>query len=424
MDAIILPSKLGGTLQVPPSKSMAHRLLICAALARGTSQVQNLSYSVDITATATAMAQLGAQLNTSAGTATVTGTGGHFAPPTKAVNCHESGSTLRLLIPVFSLLGKPVKFTGAARLFQRPHAVYANIFKNQNLPFTQTETSLEIQGPLQSGHYSLAGNVSSQFISGLLFALPLLQGNSTLTIAPPFESRSYVLLTQQAQSLFGVQSNWLNKNTLHIPGGQQYNATHCTVEGDWSQAAVPAVLGAVLGGVSVAGLSQTSAQGDKAILDILQRCGAAAQWQNGLLTLTPPPGGLCTPSDIDMADCPDLGPIVSTLGLFCRGTTRLVNAGRLRIKESDRIAAMQTELNKLGGALTSTQSTLTIPGPAKLTATQPAAAHTDHRIVMALTAAALMAGMPLTIAGAEAITKSWPSFFKDLQTIGAKVELT
>lgn len=425
MIAFIQPSKLAGTMQVPPSKSMAHRLLICAALAGGTSVVQNLSNSVDISATTQALMQLGAQITTvqNAPSAAITGTGGHFSLPRAAVNCQESGSTLRLLIPLFSLLGQPVQFTGAKRLFQRPHSVYAEIFAKQNLLFSQSETSLTIQGPLKSGEYSLAGNVSSQFISGLLFALPLLPQASTLNIAPPFESRSYVELTRHAQSLFGVHSRWQNSHTLHIPGGQQYIPAHCTVEGDWSQAAVPAVLGALLGGISVAGLSPTSPQGDKAILEFLARCGATITWQDGLLALAPPAAGLAAPGDIDMADCPDLGPMLTALAMFCHGTTRLVNAARLRIKESDRIATVETEFAALGANLSSTADTLTIHGPAHLLPGKTAHSHNDHRVVMALTAAALAGDIPLAIEGAEAITKSWPGFFEDLQTIGAKVVL-
>lgn len=417
----LTPANLHGSLTVPPSKSMAHRMLLCAALANGVSQISNLQYSVDIKTTLAAALQWGAQASPVLDGQQITGTGGAIAAPTAPVHCAESGSTLRFLIPIFALANSPVTFTGAARLFQRPLTVYQHIFKQQGLLFAPGPQSLTIQGPLSGGHFSIAGNVSSQFISGLLFALPLLPQNSTLSITPPFESHSYVQLTRAAQSLFGVTSQWQDENTLFIPGGQQYTPASCRVEGDWSQGAVPAVLAAVRGGIVINGLNPASAQGDKAILDILQRCGAQISWRQNALHITPPQEGLCSPGQIDLADCPDLGPILCTLGVFCRGQTHIVNAGRLRIKESDRIDSMQQMLGKMGARMRSDADSIVIEGPCKLTPNAVTNSCNDHRVVMTLSAAAWCAGVPLTIQGANAIQKSWPGFFADFAALGATV---
>lgn len=422
MIAQITPSTLTGTWQVPPSKSMAHRLLICAALANGTSHISHLDYSIDIKTTIGAMRQLGADITTHADSAVVQGIGGKFSTPSSAVYCAESGSTFRFIIPLFSLLSEPVTFTGAPRLFQRPLTAYQQIFAQQGLPFAMDEEQLTLQGPLRSGQYTLAGDVSSQFISGLLFTLPLLNGDSTITITPPFESRSYVELTRSAQSLFGVQSEWLDDYTLRISGAQHYTAKDFSVEGDWSQAAVPAVLAALGENITVKGLSSASVQGDRVILSILEQCGAVAKWDDDSFTLKPPSTGLIAPKTIDLADCPDLGPILCALALFCKGTTRIINAGRLRIKESDRIQSVVEEFTKLGAVIATTQDSISITGGSLLggVVTQ---SHNDHRIVMALSAIAIGAKLPLQIDGAEAIRKSWPSYFDELQALGAQVNL-
>jgi 3-phosphoshikimate 1-carboxyvinyltransferase len=346
-----------------------------------------------------------------------------LAAPVGDVDCGESGSSLRFFIPLCSLSGKPATFTGAPRLFARPLGAYADIFSKQGLRFELGENSLTVQGPLNSGEFSLRGDVSSQFISGLLFALPLLRGDSTVYIVPPFESRSYVELTRSAQALFGVHSTWARETTLKIPGGQRYTPTVCTVEGDWSQAAVPAVVAAVRGGISIAGLLPNSQQGDKAILDVLRRCGADIKWENNVLKINPPAKWLAAPGDVDIADCPDLGPILCTLAAFCRGTTRLVNAGRLHAKESDRIVSMRAELGTMGVHVESTEDTVTIERSAALLPNAAIQSHNDHRVVMAMYAAALCAGVPVTMDGAEAVNKSWPTFFEDFTGLGAQITL-
>ena len=414
------PGGIGGVIAAPPSKSMAHRAVLCAALAVGRSHITHLEFSKDISATLSAAAQLCAAVGTGADDATVQGLG-HFLPLTVPVDCCESGSTLRFLIPIASLTGQPVTFTGRGRLMERPQCVYETLYREQNLRFEQSLSGLTVEGALTPGDYRLAGNVSSQFISGLLFALPLLPGDSTLHLIPPVESRSYIDMTRAVQAAFGVHSRWLDATTLLLPGGQQYHPCDYNVEGDYSQAAFPAVLGAVCGGVTITGLAPDTLQGDAAILDILRRCGAVFTRTGDSVTFAKAPlHGV----DIDLADCPDLGPVLMVLGLLCEGTTVIRNAQRLRLKESDRIAAMEAELRACGGVLESEGGTITVHGCAEhLHAPEGILhGHNDHRVGMSLAVLSAAAGLPLTVDDAEAIQKSWPNFFAAIRPLGVEVE--
>ena len=421
MQITIQPDRnIDGVIMAPPSKSMAHRAVLCAALAKGISHIRNLEFSKDIAATLAAAGQLCARVTTGGNDAVVEGLG-RFLPVEAPVDCCESGSTLRFLIPLASLTGQAVTFVGRGRLMERPQSVYEQLYRERNLHFEQTPAGLTVAGTLPSGEYTVAGNVSSQFISGLLFALPLLAGDSVLHLLPPVESRSYIEMTRAAQAAFGVGSRWLDDVTLAIPGGQHYRPGHYTVEGDYSQAAFLAVLGAVRGGVTIAGLAEKTLQGDAVILDILRRCGAKfARTEAGLTFEKAPLHGV----DIDLADCPDLGPVLMVLGLLCQGKTVIRNAERLRIKESDRIAAMEAELRACGGVLASEGGTITIEGCAGALhpPESPLHGHNDHRVVMSLTVLALAAGLPLSIDDAEAVQKSWPHFFDALRPLGVEVE--
>ena len=413
------PARIGGTVSAPPSKSMAHRAVLCSALAKGTSHIENLEFSKDISATLAAAGQLCARVESGPADVLVEGLG-HFRPVFGPVDCCESGSTLRFLIPLASLTGQSITFVGRGRLMERPQSVYETLYREQNLHFEQANGQLTVAGSLRSGEYTLAGNVSSQFISGLLFALPLLAGDSTLHLIPPVESRSYIEMTRAAQAAFGVTSHWLDDTTLCIPGGQQYHPRDYIVEGDYSQAAFLAVLGAVKGGITLTGLAAETLQGDAAILDILRRCGAKfTRTEAGLVFEQAPLRGV----DIDLADCPDLGPVLMVLGLLCEGTTVIRNAERLRIKESDRIAAMEAELRACGGVLSSEGGTITVQGckPRLHAPEAPLSGHNDHRVVMSLTVLALAADIPLAINEAEAVQKSWPHFFDALKPLGVEV---
>ena len=421
MDVVVKRARaVAGRIAAPPSKSMAHRAVLCAALAKGTSHLHHLAFSKDISATLGAAGRLCARVTTGENDAVVEGLG-RFLPVDAPVDCCESGSTLRFLIPLASLTGQEVTFTGRGRLMERPQSVYKTLYQQQGLRFEQGADRLTVEGALTPGEYELAGNVSSQFISGLLFALPLLDGDSTLHLIPPVESRSYIDMTRAVQAAFGVTSRWLDGNTLALPGRQHYRPCDYDVEGDYSQAAFPAVLGAVCGGVTVTGLSPDTLQGDAVILDILHRCGAQFTREGDSVTFAKAPlHGV----DIDLADCPDLGPVLMVLGLLCEGTTVIRNAERLRLKESDRIAAMEAELRACGGVLESEGGTITVHGCAEhLHAPEGILhGHNDHRVVMSLAVLSAAAGLPLTVDDAEAIQKSWPNFFAAIRPLGVEVE--
>ena len=447
MRAILYPSEISGRVAAPPSKSMAHRALICAALAKGESRVLNLSASQDITATLAAMRLLGASAAdmdapecrrgaaaayahwsgertvSGPGSLILKGTGGlPFAPVSGPVDCCESGSTLRFLIPLFSLTDAPVRFTGRGRLMERPQGVYARMFAKRGLGFAQDADGITVRGALSAGEYTLAGNISSQFISGLLFATPLMEAPSTIEVRAPFESRSYVDLTTDAMQKFGVKVSVRARKdgsaTYKVAAPQHYAAADMDVEGDYSQAAFLAVLGSTVGGITITGLPSGSHQGDRVILDILKQCGAKFERSGSHVTFH---RSLLKAVEIDLADCPDLGPVLIALGCFCSGTTIIRNAGRLRIKECDRIAAMQEELAKMGGTVKADGDTLTIEGCALHKPTAPLNGHNDHRIVMAMAVAALAAGQPAVIEGANAVNKSWPDFFEVIKGLGAHV---
>ena len=387
--AAIEPGRLAGTAAVPPSKSAAHRAVVCAALAAGTSHIGNVEFSQDILATLGAAQQLGAKVERGEHELTITGRGNAdgFATITRPVFCNESGSTLRFILPLFSLTAQKVRFTGAGRLMQRPQEIYAQLFERQGLRFDQNEQGITIFGRLC-----------------------------------PFESRSYVDLTTDAMQKFGVKVSVRARKdgsaTYKVAAPQHYAAADMDVEGDYSQAAFLAVLGSTVGGITITGLPSGSHQGDRVILDILKQCGAKFERSGSHVTFH---RSLLKAVEIDLADCPDLGPVLIALGCFCSGTTIIRNAGRLRIKECDRIAAMQEELAKMGGTVKADGDTLTIEGCALHKPTVPLNGHNDHRIVMAMAVAALAAGQPAVIEGANAVNKSWPDFFEVIKGLGAHV---
>ena len=334
------------------------------------------------------------------------------------LDCNESGSTLRFMIPCAALSAAPAVFMGRGRLMERPMGVYANLFLEQGLRFDQGDGQILVQGPLQPGLFEIPGNVSSQFISGLLFAAGLMQGTTELAVLPPYESRGYVTMTVSALQTFGITVNQPTDHGYVMPGGQSYLPRDVQVEGDWSQAAFPAVLGALKGSVVLEGLNPHSLQGDKVIEDILRQAGVDERWENDTLIVRHPMAGL-KPLDVDLGPCPDLGPALCVLASFIPGRSIIRNAGRLRIKESDRIAAMEAELRKWGVDISSTEDTIVIQGQAGYRLDQPVAidGHNDHRIVMAMAVFGWAAGSPSVIEGTEAVTKSWPDFFQDMTEV-------
>lgn len=407
------PSSVAGSVTVPPSKSLMHRALLCAAMARGVSRVGPAILSDDIRATLSALPALGAGVREEGGAWVVEGGG---QPVPAAIDCGESGSTLRFLIPLAALSGLPVTLTGRGRLLQRPLQVYREMFHSRGLVFDQTQSRVTIRGPLPPGEYAVAGDISSQFITGLLLALPLLKGDSRIVVTPPFASRPYVDLTLHMMARFGVAARFSDELTLDIPGGQHYRPAGVEVEGDFSQLAFFLVLGSLIGPLDCLGVPAGSLQGDRVIVDCLQRMGADIRPVEGGWRAAPGP---LRGVDVDIADCPDLGPALAAAALYARGESRLFNAHRLRAKESDRAAAIHAEFSRLGGEIRMDGDTLVIRGsPAPAGGEAVVSGHNDHRMVMSLAVAAAGGRRPVVIEGAEAVQKSYPGFFDELTRLG------
>lgn len=419
MKATVYPGTCQGEVVIPPSKSMSHRAIICASLASGKSRITNLSFSDDILATIKACKAMGAQITQYENSLEIIGNGGNINPATTQIDCGESGSTLRFLIPLFSLSNQRITFIGHNRLMKRPQEIYRKLFEEQGLYFQQNEDTLTIEGALQSSHFKLEGNVSSQFISGLLFTLPLLKQDSTLEIIPPFESYSYAILTIELLKRYGIEIQQIDELHYHISGNQAYQATDYQVEGDYSQLAFFAVLAAINHDLTLKGISIESNQGDKVILSMLEQCGIEIEMQETSCIIHH--GRICG-TTLDLSDCPDLGPILTILGMYAQGEYTLKNCSRLRLKESDRIAAMEEGLLKLGVCINSDENSIYMNNQEHIyEGNAIVEGAKDHRIVMSFAVAATTLPSPLTITNAEAIRKSYPNFFEDLQSLGIRV---
>ena len=425
MRVTIFPSEPEGQIRIPPSKSVCHRAVLCAALADpGTESVLcNLGDSQDISATISAVQALGARFHTLGDDLRVRGTGGIPAggPPSPLhIHCRESGSTLRFLIPLLSLTGREVRLTGEGRLLDRPQQVYETLFRERGLAFAHTSREIRLHGVLPPGPYALRGDVSSQFITGLLLALPLLNGDSSLTILPPAESFSYVEMTLDVLRQFGIE---IHRDGLSfaIPGRQAYRPCSFSVEGDYSQLAFFAVLGALRGRVECTGVSPQSAQGDRVILSLLRAFGADVRMQHDRVCIAagPPLSAI----EADLSDCPDLGPALMALAARARGTSVFTGAARLRLKESDRIASMESGLRACGIETASSEDTVRITGaPDQILPECCVDCCNDHRIAMSFAVlAAASRGGPMTLQGAECVRKSYPGFFDDLASLGVRI---
>lgn len=415
----IYPSKCSGEIKIPSSKSMGHRAIICASLANGKSIISNLDYSDDILATIDGMRKLGANIQCEKDRLIVEGIENFYSLKDNIIDCNESGSTLRFFIPIFSLTGEKISFTGKNRLLKRPQKIYEEIFKEQNLYYFQDEDKIEIEGKIKAKEYFIDGNISSQFISGLLFTLPLLEESSIININPPFESASYIDLTMEVLKEFGITINKVTPLRFEIQGGQKYRVKDYKVEGDFSQLAFFAVLGALNNDLKCTGVKHNSKQGDKAIIDILKKNGVKIEEiEEGYLIHK----GKIKDCEIDLGDCPDLGPILNVLAMYGEGEFKIFNAGRLRLKESDRISAMEEELKKLGVEIKTTEDEIKILGKRNYLGDVEVFGHKDHRIVMSLAIAGTMLEKPIIIDGAEAVEKSYPKFFQDLESLNIKVE--
>ena len=417
----------GGKVKIPPSKSVAHRALLCAALSRGKCVLSHVELSEDVRATIGAVEALGVATSYDEKTGVLAVDASGLCSRNAVIDCGESGSTLRFLIPVAAALGARTRFVGRGRLPSRPLGVYGELLPRRGVEFrTQGGLPLEISGRLQSGVYRLPGNVSSQFITGLLFALPLLPGNSEIALTSPLESEGYVELTLSVLEEFGVQVQKTSQG-WQIPGGQRYQARDYCIEGDWSQAAFFLCMAAISGqSVEITGLKRDSLQGDKACVDLFQQFGLQSLWENGSLwarnfRYEMPYRGL-NGFEIDAAQIPDMVPALAVCASLSQGETRIVNAQRLRLKESDRLASMGEALNGLGGKVAVTRDGLWIQGVPQLKG-GTVQGKNDHRVVMALAAAALGSEKPVSVTDAQSIRKSYPGFFEDFKRLGGSAHV-
>lgn len=423
MKVRLTPVKLCGSIPAISSKSDAHRLLIAAALSDRETEILCNVLSEDIRATARCLAALGAKVAFSENRMRV-----HPIPRTEnaegapvTLDCGESGSTLRFLLPVVSALGKNGVFTGGGRLPQRPITELREAMEAHGVHFSEKGAfPIHTSGALKAGEYTLRGDVSSQYVTGLLFALPLLSDDSTLRLLPPVESKPYIEMTMATLRRFRIRIFFTGEE-FWIPGGQTYKSPGTvSVEGDWSNAAFFLTAGALGAPVTVTGLNPDSPQGDKAILEILRRMGAAVETAGESATVSP---GALHGIAQDMADIPDLAPIFSVAAAAARtGETAIQNAARLRLKESDRLAAIHRMLGSLGVSCTETADGLLIPGGQSISGGETSG-FGDHRMVMAAAIASVLAETPVTIDGAEAVEKSYPHFFEDFKRLGGMVDV-
>ena len=418
-DVKFSPFVPNGTVNVPPSKSDVHRAIICAAMANGVSRISPVALSNDIKATIGCIKALGADAVLENNVLTVDGTN-MYKNKTALLDCGESGSTLRFFIPIAAVGNINATFVGKGKLPQRPIGIFTEALpKAGTVCKTEGGLPLEIKGQLKSGIFEIPGNVSSQFITGLLLALPILEGDSEIVLTSPLESVGYIAMTIRTMKQFGVNIQATEKG-WHIKGGQSYKTCDYTTDGDWSQAAFFMVLGAVSGKVTVKGVAKDSTQGDKKCAEILARFGAKVTQLDNEVTVEK---GELKAITIDASQIPDLVPVLSVCAAFAEGTTKIINAERLRIKECDRLKATAELLNNLGGKVKELSDGLEITGVSSLKGGN-VNGYNDHRIVMSAAVCAARSDEDITPATfAMSINKSYPDFYIDYNSIGGKANV-
>ncbi len=415
----VFPRTFSGEVVLPPSKSDVHRAIICASLAKGKSMVSPVDFSKDILATIDCMRNLGADILTVDTDKLAIDGSGTFSQKTAELNCNESGSTLRFLIPLAGAGGVKTTFSGKGRLPQRPIGIYLDTLPEHGIHCeTCGGLPLTISGKLKGGVFSIRGDISSQFITGLLLALPLAEENSRIILTTPLQSRGYIDMTLHTMKTFGVHVETTDYGYF-IQGNQQYHSCDYTCEGDWSQAGFFLSAGALGGNLTLKGLSLSSVQGDKECLEIFRQFGAEITATDSEITVKPGKNGL-QGMTINATDIPDLVPILAVTGAFAKGTTHIYGAERLRIKESDRLKAISDGLTRIGCEVTETSDGLIINGRETADGGQ-VEGYNDHRIVMSMAIAVTKCRNALEITDSESINKSYPEFFNDYQRIGGSV---
>ena len=422
MDVIFHSCHLSGRAAAPASKSEAHRRMVCAGLSDSEVRLTGYMESADMAATQRCLQALGAEAQVSGDVLTIHGKAAKpgFMP---VLDCGESGSTLRFFVPLAMTVAGGGTFRMHGRLGSRPMDVYRDLFVPHGVDWrmgagADGTAELTIYGGLAPGHYELPGNVSSQFVSGLLFALPLLEGDSILTVKPPVESAGYIRMTIKAIEESGICLEETALFTWRIPGFQRYRAPSGALHGDDSQAAVLLCAAALGHDITVTGLAADSIQGDRAVLAHLSALGATVNEQDECIDVR---GEHLRGAVLDMRDCPDIAPMLALVCQLAKGESRLTHCGRLRLKECDRLEATVAILNRLGGSARIEGDDIVIQGVDALRGGVTLDDYNDHRMVMLAMIAASVAAQPVTLRGVEALNKSWPEFLRVYESLGGKI---
>lgn len=415
----ITPGKLKGEVKIPPSKSMAHRAVICASLSNGKSKITNIEYSDDIIATINAMRALGSEIEIFDDHLEIDGSS-VFSKNIGEIDCNESGSTLRFMVPLAIAKEAEMRFIGKGNLGKRPLTTYYEIFDRQGIEYSykEGELDLKVKGNIKGEEFKIRGDISSQFISGLLFTLPLIKEDSKIIITTNLESKGYIDLTLSMLDYYGISVVNNDYKEFIIKGNQKYTPKDYKVEGDFSQSAFFLVADALGSDVLVKDLNMDSLQGDKEVIEIIERMGCKIlSKEEGIKVKAKD----LTPTIIDAAQCPDIIPVLTVLASLTMGITKVINAERLRIKECDRLKAITRELNKLGASVTELENSLLIEGVESLTG-GTVSSWDDHRIAMTLAIAATCAKDEVIIENPSCVKKSYPSFWRDYKLLGGKVD--
>lgn len=442
MKIVIKPSEISGKIKLPPSKSVEHRAIIASAFCKDESFIKNVEFSNDIIATCNVLKNLGVDISISKypnlnfcndldkirnlGNVNLkicnrffNKKDGHFKVLNNTLNCIESGSTLRFFIPIASIIGEDIIFTGSSVLGTRPLSPYYKIFDEQNLYYQNFNGGfpLKVNGKLKSGVFNIRGDISSQFITGLLFVLPILNGDSEINIINELQSRDYVDLTIDVLKKFSI--NIVNDDYKHfyISGNQTYKSNEYNVEGDFSQSAFWIVAGVLNGNIEIQNVNFNSLQGDKKIIDLVKKMGGnIVCFEDKVLAKKSNTYGI----DIDASNIPDLVPALALLAALSKGRTRIFNAKRLRYKECDRLNAIALGINKLGGCIKQTEDGLIIDGKEFLNGGE-VDNFNDHRMAMTFTIASLKSKNNIIMNNFEAVNKSYPQFYPQFTKNGGKV---
>ena len=407
MDIRIRPVPLHGAVTPPPSKSQAHRLILCAALAGGRSVIRNLAFSQDIRATLGCVSALGASwTEQESGVIAVDGIGGReYTGALPHLDCGESGSTLRFLIPIALAVAGGAEFSGRGRLMQRPQKPYFDLFDRMGIKYEQKDDRLRVEGRLSAGEYRLPGNVSSQFFTGLLYALPLLEGQSRIIPTTALESEDYIRMTIQAQKLAGLSVEELPDGGYAVQG-QRYRPMDVAVEADWSQAGFWYAAKNLGSDLTICGMDEHSLQGDRRIAEFAALLGREGD------------------REIDVSQCPDLVPPLAAMAALRKGDCRITGAARLRIKESDRLAAVTAALNAMDARVEEFPEELLIHGVSSLKGGAVIDCCNDHRIAMMCAVAATRSvGGETVLQGAECVRKSYPDFWQVYRALGGDFDV-